>query len=54
MKITLITVPYLIEPDQMQEFIIAEYEKITGKRLPRMPRYDYTQFFTKGDLDRFL
>jgi len=46
--ITLIIIPYdfdgrkdFVDYDKMQAFIISEYEKKTGKKLPKQPKFDY-------------
>jgi len=54
MGILLIIVPYWIEPENMQKFIITQYENLTRKKLPKMPHFDYKQFYYSGGLDKFL
>ncbi|MFO7796057.1 MAG: hypothetical protein ACQERB_06775 [Promethearchaeati archaeon] len=46
--VTLIIIPYdfdgradFVDYDKMQDFIIDEYEKKTGKKLPNFPQFDY-------------
>jgi hypothetical protein len=47
-SITLIIIPYnfdgqkdFVNYDKMQNFIISEYERMTGEKLPKQPKYDY-------------
>jgi len=54
MEVLLIIVPYWIEPENMQKFIITNYENLTGVKLPKMPNFDYKQFYFSGGLENFL
>lgn len=54
MNVLLIIVPYWIEPENMQKFIISQYENLTNKKLPEITEYDYKRFYFKGGLDKFL
>jgi len=42
--ILLIQVPYYIEYDKMQDFIINEYQQKSSIILPKLPKYDYRNF----------
>jgi len=54
MNVLLIIVLYWIKPEKMQKFIIFQYENLTSKKLPEMPKFDYKQFYFRGGLDKFL
>jgi hypothetical protein len=52
---TLITVPYWVDYDGYQDYIIKEYKKITGKSLENIPNYDWRIFKKpKSNLDKFF
>ena len=53
-EILLIIIPYTVKIREMQNYIIKQYEILTGNTLPKMPKYDYKQFFYNDNLDRFL
>ncbi len=62
-KITLIIVPYKIKPKKMQDFIIDEFEKLTGRNIKEeyklkegkiIPRFNHNYFFNRENLDKFL
>ncbi len=53
-NVILITIPYTIKLYEMQGEIIYQYEELSGEELPRLPKYDYKQFFYNYNLDRFL
>ncbi len=52
--ILLIIIPFTVRLSEMQEEIINQYVNLTGNKLPKMPKYDYKQFFYNDNLDRFL
>ena len=45
--VTLISVPHTLNYDEFQNFIKNEYEKITGKDLGDIPKYDWRNFSTE-------
>lgn len=45
--VTLISVPHTLDYDEFQDFIQKEYEKMTGKDLGDIPKYNWRDFSTE-------
>lgn len=53
--ITLIVVPYTLDYDEFQDYIIEEYRKLTGKEVKTKQKYDWRTFKLENlDLSRFF
>jgi hypothetical protein len=42
-----ISVPHTLNYDEFQDFIKNEYERMTGKELGDIPKYDWRDFSTE-------
>jgi len=53
--ITLIFVPYTLDYDEFQVYIIEEYRKLTGREVKNKQKYDWRTFKRENlDLSRFF
>ena len=56
--ITLIRVPYFIHPNNMEQYIINQYEDLSNEKLPINPKIDYNKFYNTQDdqkkMDNYL
>ncbi len=56
--VTLIQVPYYINPKNMQQYITNQYEQLANQKLQKIPEIDYNKFYnTKDDqkkMDNYL
>ena len=53
--IILIQIQNTISPENMQEFIIREFETMTGLKLPKLPKFNHqTRFIQSRNLNNFL
>ncbi len=53
--IILIVIPYTIVPENMQDYIVNEFETKTGIKLPKLPKFNHkTRFIQSTTLINFL
>ena len=53
--IILVVVPYTIEYDEFQDYIIEEYKKLTGREVKNKEKYNWRTFKREGlDISRFF
>lgn len=61
--IILIIIPYNIKPNKMQDYIIKEFNRLTGRDIKKeykqkmgknMPKFNHNHFFGRENLDKFL
>jgi len=56
--VTLIQVPYYIPLNEMQQYIINQYEHLSNQKLPNVPKIDYNKFYDTQDdqkkMDNYL
>ena len=53
-KVLLFIISYTIQPYDMQDEIIKQYENMTDQKLHGIPVYDHLPFFYDNNLERFL
>jgi len=57
-NVNLIQVPYYVHPDKIQQYITTEYERLTNKKMPEIPKIDYNRFYDTQDdqkkIDNYL